>query len=254
MCGIAGLVCARSDHHPDEHAPVVAKMCELQRHRGPDEEGVTCLGRACLGSNRLSIIDLSQAGRMPMSDADGDWWIVYNGEIYNYRALRGQLIERGYAFARDRYRGGAARFSGMGRGRARPPDRHVRLRHLPAVKRDAHPGARSVRQEAALLLLRGRPLIFASELKALLRVMRERRVDHRRLAEVALYRNVDWGASETLVEKVHSLLPGHWMQLTTVGPRRRALLRGGGAGRSRDLRGSRQTFGARSPRRSNCWP
>ena len=37
-------------------------------------------------SNRLSIIDLSQAGRMPMSDADGDWWIVYNGEIYNYRA------------------------------------------------------------------------------------------------------------------------------------------------------------------------
>ena len=98
MCGIAGLVCARSDHHPDEHAPVVAKMCELQRHRGPDEEGVTCLGRACLGSNRLSIIDLSQAGRMPMSDADGDWWIVYNGEIYNYRGLRGQLIERGYRF------------------------------------------------------------------------------------------------------------------------------------------------------------
>ena len=43
--------------------------------------------------------------------------------------------------------------------------------------------------------------------------MRERRVDHRRLAEWALYRNVDWGSSETLVEKVHSLLPGHWMQL-----------------------------------------
>ena len=55
--------------------------------------------------------------------------------------------------------------------------------------------------------------LFASELKALLRVMRERRVNHRRLAEWALYRNVDWGSSETLVEKVHSLLPGHWMQL-----------------------------------------
>ena len=98
MCGIAGLVCSRSDHHPDHHAPLVARMFELQRHRGPDEEGVTCLGRACLGSNRLSIIDLSQAGRMPMSDADGDWWIVYNGEIYNYRDLRTQLIERGYRF------------------------------------------------------------------------------------------------------------------------------------------------------------
>ena len=49
-------------------------------------------------------------------------------------------------------------------------------------------------------------------------------MDHRRLAEWALYRNVDWGASETLVEKVHSLLPGHWMQLTTVGPRRRPAL------------------------------
>jgi asparagine synthase (glutamine-hydrolysing) len=214
MCGIAGLVCARSDHRPDDHAPVVAKMCELQRHRGPDEEGVTCLGQACLGSNRLSIIDLSQAGRMPMSDADGDWWIIYNGEIYNYRALRGELIEHGYCFRSETDTEvvlHAFREWGVG-----ALDRLIGMFAFAIYQRSSE----------TLTLVRDRfgkkPLyycsegdhfLFASELKALLRVMRERRVDHRRLAEWALYRNVDWGSSETLVEKVHSLLPGHWMQL-----------------------------------------
>jgi asparagine synthase (glutamine-hydrolysing) len=214
MCGIAGLVCSSSDHHPDHHAPLVARMCELQRHRGPDEEGVTCLGRACLGSNRLSIIDLSQAGRMPMSDADGDWWIVYNGEIYNYRDLRPQLIERGYRFRSE-------------------TDTEVVLHAfrewgVGALDRLVGMFAFAIYQQSSetLTLVRDRfgkkPLyycweddhfLFASELKALLRVMRQRRVDHRRLAEWALYRNVDWGSSETLVENVRSLLPGHWMQL-----------------------------------------
>jgi asparagine synthase (glutamine-hydrolysing) len=214
MCGIAGLVCSRSDHHSDDHAPVVAKMCELQRHRGPDEEGVTDLGRACLGSNRLSIIDLSQAGRMPMSDADGDWWIVYNGEIYNYRALREQLIARGYRFRSE-------------------TDTEVVLHAfrewgVAALDRLIGMFAFAIyhRPSETLTLVRDRfgkkPLyycwegdhfLFSSELKALLRVMRERRVDHRRLVEWALYRNVDWGSSETLVENVRSLLAGHWMEL-----------------------------------------
>lgn len=212
MCGIAGLVCSSSDHRLDDHAAVVATMCELQRHRGPDEEGVICLGQVCLGSNRLSIIDLSQAGRMPMSDPAGDWWIVYNGEVYNFPELRQCLIERGHRFRSK-------------------TDTEVVLHAfqewgVAALDRMVGMFAFAIyhRPKETLILVRDRfgkkPLyyceegdhfFFASESKALMRVLRTRRVNERRLAEWALYRNIDWGSSETLVDQVHSLLPGHWM-------------------------------------------
>jgi asparagine synthase (glutamine-hydrolysing) len=214
MCGIAGLYCLRPEHDPDHDARVVGRMCEVQRHRGPDEEGVVSLDRACLGSNRLSIIDLSAAGRMPMSDAAGDWWIVYNGELYNYRDLRRQLIERGVRFRSEtdtevvlnaiREWGLAAldRFNGMFA---------FAIYHRPTATltlvRDRFG------KKPLYYCVEGDRFLFASELKALLRVMRERRVDHRRLVEWALYRNVDWGSPTTLVENVRSLLPGHWLEL-----------------------------------------
>ena len=73
-------------------------MCELQSHRGPDDDGVISLGHVCLGSNRLSIIDLSRAGHMPMSDAEENLWIVYNGETYNFQTLREELVGCGHEF------------------------------------------------------------------------------------------------------------------------------------------------------------
>lgn len=74
-------------------------MVAAQRHRGPDAEGVfvSPSGLAGLGHNRLSIIDLSEAGRQPMSDASGRYWIVFNGEVYNYLELRAEL-EGSYRF------------------------------------------------------------------------------------------------------------------------------------------------------------
>jgi len=74
-------------------------MVSAQRHRGPDGEGVYIdpQRKAGLGHNRLSIIDLSDAGRQPMSSADGSQVITYNGEIYNYIELRREL-ESGYEF------------------------------------------------------------------------------------------------------------------------------------------------------------
>ena len=64
-----------------------------QSHRGPDANGlhVSVSGRAGLGHNRLTIIDLSDAGLQPMSTPDGRLWIVFNGEIYNYLELRAEL-------------------------------------------------------------------------------------------------------------------------------------------------------------------
>ncbi len=87
MCGIAGLFGAGWE------CPQITAMVASQRHRGPDAQGIhqDAGGRALLGHNRLSILDLSDAGRQPMASHDGRYWIVFNGEIYNYRELRAEL-------------------------------------------------------------------------------------------------------------------------------------------------------------------
>lgn len=88
MCGIAGI--AGKNWKPEQ----LAAMIEIQRHRGPDAEGVflSPRGAAGLGHNRLSIIDLTDAGRQPMTDESGETVIVFNGEIYNYLELKRELV------------------------------------------------------------------------------------------------------------------------------------------------------------------
>lgn len=97
MCGICGKVY----HDPQQQAEeeVLRQMCAVLRHRGPDHEGVLLRDNIGLGHCRLSILDLSPAGHQPMSNEDGSVWIVFNGEIYNYRALRSDLARRGHRFA-----------------------------------------------------------------------------------------------------------------------------------------------------------
>ena len=75
-------------------------MCDQIRHRGPDDEGFYVEGPVGLGMRRLSIIDLS-GGHQPISNEDGAVWVVFNGEIYNYQALRQDLMSRGHRFRTD---------------------------------------------------------------------------------------------------------------------------------------------------------
>jgi asparagine synthase (glutamine-hydrolysing) len=72
-------------------------MCDRIEHRGPDDEGFYVEGGVALGMRRLSIIDLF-TGHQPISNEDGSVWIVFNGEIYNYREIRDLLISRGHTF------------------------------------------------------------------------------------------------------------------------------------------------------------
>lgn len=88
MCGIAGQMA--SDGRPVD-ARLMAAMGARLRHRGPDDQGVYVQGPVGLAHQRLSILDLSPAGRQPMSNAAGTVWIVFNGEIYNFEELRGRL-------------------------------------------------------------------------------------------------------------------------------------------------------------------
>lgn len=95
MCGIAGIV--NLDGEPVS-PPVLREMTKAIEHRGPDGEGHWIEGNVGLGHRRLSIIDLSEAGKQPMQTSDGRWLISYNGEIYNYRELRAELSAKGYIF------------------------------------------------------------------------------------------------------------------------------------------------------------
>lgn len=70
-------------------------------HRGPDGQGLHSEPALAFGHRRLSIIDLSERGRQPMSNEDGTVWLTFNGEIYNYRELRRQIASRGHRFSSD---------------------------------------------------------------------------------------------------------------------------------------------------------
>ena len=96
MCGIAGIVSVKKDFKVENQW--LRKMTNSLIHRGPDDNGIYISGRVGLGNRRLAIIDLSEAGHMPMSGAEGKVWITYNGEIYNFQELRDGLMAKGYTF------------------------------------------------------------------------------------------------------------------------------------------------------------
>jgi asparagine synthase (glutamine-hydrolysing) len=101
MCGIAGYFLPSKSAQPGALRSVLHSMTNEIRHRGPDDEGYRfdhCPGLSVgLGMRRLSIIDLA-TGRQPISNEDGTVWVVFNGEIYNYRELRASLICSGHRF------------------------------------------------------------------------------------------------------------------------------------------------------------
>jgi asparagine synthase (glutamine-hydrolysing) len=92
MCAIAGIVAQQSER------PNVEILSQAQHHRGPDAGGVWSDGVCTLGHQRLAIIDLSDAGRQPLSNEDGTIWITFNGEIYNFPSLRRELTDLGHRF------------------------------------------------------------------------------------------------------------------------------------------------------------
>src|SRR5882762_10273695 len=94
MCGIVGIV--RNDKAEVDH-DLVARMCHAIRHRGPDDDGFYFNVAVGLGMRRLAIIDL-KSGQQPIPNKDRTAWIVFNGEIYNYRELRKQLETLGHTF------------------------------------------------------------------------------------------------------------------------------------------------------------
>ena len=95
MCGIAGIVGSTDDQWIDD--ALVRRMCQTIVHRGPDDEGLFVKDGAGLGMRRLSIIDVA-GGNQPVFNEDCTAWVVFNGEIYNFRELRKELQSQGHHF------------------------------------------------------------------------------------------------------------------------------------------------------------
>ena len=103
MCGIAGLLGPEGRLDPEDARRRLEAAGKAQAHRGPDASGVVYLPDHGLGLShrRLSILDLSSRSDQPLASHDGRYLVCYNGEVYNYRALRGELLERGAVLRTD---------------------------------------------------------------------------------------------------------------------------------------------------------
>ncbi|MBK6581489.1 MAG: asparagine synthase (glutamine-hydrolyzing) [Gammaproteobacteria bacterium] len=213
MCGIAGLYCFVANCE-DGHTDIVAKMCAIQTHRGPDDTGTESMGRVTIGSNRLSIIDLSAAGHMPMHDPESGAWIVFNGEIYNFAGIREELIARGHGL-HSRTDTEVVLHAWLEWGE-QCLDRFVGMFAFAIYKP----------QDQSLVLVRdrfgkkplyytqqGSHLLFASELKSLVAVSGQCQVNWQQLMEWSLYRNIDFGPTDTLYAGFSSVPAGHLMEI-----------------------------------------
>src|ERR1700730_16512724 len=95
MCGIAGILL---DGDEEPGLDLLGRMGDAMSARGPDDEGIFRARHIGLVHRRLTIRDLSPAGRCPMSSAEGRIQVTFNGEIYNWRELRRELEAAGYRF------------------------------------------------------------------------------------------------------------------------------------------------------------
>jgi len=242
MCAIFGIIGRENDFVSWADAPIALTS---MRHRGPDDEGYLlvnssekivkpCSGpdtnadldlpdiksfdgmkfNMVFGHRRLSIIDLSKLGHQPMESGNGRYWIVFNGEIYNYLELRAELIMKGYKFYTEAdtevilaafQEWGAKmliRFIGM-----------FAFAILDLYERRVFIARDSFGIKPLYYSNNSGKLAFASEIKALLNIeWVNRKVNPQRLYEFLRFANTDYG-SETMFSDVRQLPPAHYIDL-----------------------------------------
>ena len=208
MCGICGIV-------GSYESQAIEAMITAMHHRGPDDSGIFMEDGVALGMARLAIIDVSLAAHQPMSNPEKTVWIVYNGEVYNFRSERGLLESKGYTFSSSSDTEVVLRmYEHYG------DDFLLRLRGMFALAiydKRRGPGqerillARDQLGIKPLLYARtGSNLLFASELKALLASgLVERWIEPLALQQLLAFGSVS--QPHTMLQGVKMLLPGHRM-------------------------------------------
>ncbi len=210
MCGICGI---HSFAGPVKGARnLTGSALETLKKRGPEVQATFEHGHTCLGHSRLSIIDTTEAANQPFTDDSGRYTLVFNGEIYNFRQLRDQMHGTGIAFRTQ-------------------SDTEVLLKWLMKKGPAGIPALQGFfafalydNQERSLLLARDRfgikpllyyrdedRLLFASEMKALIKLGIPRQLDR---ASMEIYFQINYIPGPwTIYRDVLKLMPGHWMQI-----------------------------------------
>ncbi|WP_165232811.1 asparagine synthase (glutamine-hydrolyzing) [Aquisphaera insulae] len=209
MCGICGA--AWGDPRDALDGDRLAKMMDRIIHRGPDDAGSYRDDHAALGFRRLSILDLA-GGHQPLSNEDGTVWVAFNGEIYNFQALRHRLEARGHSLRSSGdsetlvhlYEDEGTGLFGLLRGM-------FALAIWDAPRRTLILGRDRLGQKPLVYRHDARRLVFSSELKSLLALPESecpRAVDPRALDEYLTYGYVPH--PRTILRGVHKLPPGHF--------------------------------------------
>jgi len=215
MCGIVGMASTRG-HDPGELERTIRRMGFMQYHRGPDGWGEWLSSTAALGHNRLAILDLEH-GRQPMASDDGAATVVFNGEIYNFRALWRELESKGHRFRTDHsdtevivngYRewgvGVFERLEGM-----------FAIGLWDAIERCLVLARDGVGIKPLFMAHAGETLAFASELKALIASgWVEPRIAEESLLDYFMFRGAR--GSATLVRGITKVPAGTWIRFDTT--------------------------------------
>ncbi len=205
MCGIAGYF------SPKEHREPLREAAETLRRRGPDAEGFYFDGPVGLAHRRLSVIDLSDAAKQPFHGADGAHVVVYNGELYNYRELAREMhyvprTRSDTEILLEAYRkwGKAAlnRFNGIFAFAVWNGKKLFLARDPMGVK-------------PLVYAYDGRNFYFASEIKALLKLVHRREIRREALCDYMFLEYVP--GPQTIFEGIYKLMPGAWLEVSESG-------------------------------------
>ncbi len=205
MCGIAGIFSfADAPIEEDE----LKRMCAAMAHRGPDDEGFYFGARAALGMRRLSIIDLA-TGHQPVRNEDGTVWVVFNGEIYNFRELRRDLEARGHVFYTSTDTEVIAHlYEEYGEHCVEPMRGMFTFAVWDARRETLLLGRDRLGVKPLYYAESAGRLLFASELKCIIELPEiERRLDARALS--ALLTSQYTPPEQSILEGVKKLAPGH---------------------------------------------
>lgn len=204
MCGITGFAGFDDDG-------LLHVMCDSLLHRGPDEDGYFTAAGVGLAMRRLAIIDL-KTGRQPIANETRDVWVVFNGEIYNYEALRVELIKKGHRFATSSdtetivhlYEEYGLDFVHHLRGMFGIALWDAPRRRL-ILARDR------IGEKPLYYSWDGRRLLFGSEIKAILPGLRSRRVNPQAVCDFLAAGYV--AGPQTFYAEITRLPPGHLLVL-----------------------------------------
>lgn len=217
MCGIVGIYRRRGG---SVAADEIARLRDTMTHRGPDDEGLWLrdpISDVGFGHRRLAIVDLTSAGRQPMTNEDGSVVVTFNGELYNHELLRGELERRGHRFkSRCDTEVLVHLYEEHG------PDLVDHLVGMFAFGIwDERRGRLLVARDRLgikplYFLDDGETFAFASEIKALVPLLRGREIDPVALAHYLTFVAVP--PPRTLFSGVHKLAPAETMLVTREGP------------------------------------